>query len=137
MTPAPTSTPAEIAQQLIRFNTSNPPGNEEKCIAYAGDLLSKVGITTQVYARSAKRPNLVVKLPGRGEGPPLLLFGHVDVVPADNRGWMHPPFEGKLADGYLWGRGALDMKSGVAMMLSALLQAKATRRQPRNRLWDA
>ena len=65
-------------------------------------------------------------LKGRDEAPPLLLYGHVDVVPTANQIWTHPPFEGKIIDGYVWGRGALDMKGGVAMMLAAFLRAQAT-----------
>jgi acetylornithine deacetylase/succinyl-diaminopimelate desuccinylase-like protein len=123
-------TPVAIAQQLIRFNTTNPPGNEWECITFSRDLLQDAGIPTQMYARSTQRPNLIARLPGRGESSPLLLFGHVDVVPANDQDWIHPPFQAKIADGYLWGRGALDMKGGVAMMVSAILRAKGEGMQP-------
>ncbi len=65
------------------------------------------------------------RLPGRGEAPPLLLYGHVDVVSTENQLWKHPPFEGLIKDGYVWGRGALDMKGGIALMAAAFLRAKA------------
>src|SRR5262249_14128405 len=71
------------------------------------------------------RPNLVSRLRGGGDAAPLLLYGHVDVVPTDGQRWMHPPFEARLVDGEVWGRGALDMKSGVAMMVSAFVAAAA------------
>lgn len=64
-------------------------------------------------------------LPGRGTAPPFLMCGHVDVVTTENQTWRYPPFAGEVAEGFIWGRGALDMKSGVAMMLAALLRAKA------------
>ncbi len=117
--------PAELLQSLIRFDTTNPPGNERECISYIHRLLTEAGCDAQIVGRSPDRPNLIARLQGRGDAPPLLLQGHVDVVPADPREWQHPPFEGKIVDGYVWGRGALDMKGGVAMMLTAILRAKA------------
>lgn len=117
--------PAELLQNLIRFNTSNPPGNEAECIKYIGNLLTSAGIQTSILALNPARPNLVTRLPGRGDAPPLLLYGHVDVVTTENQTWQHPPFEGQLLDGYIWGRGALDNKGGVAIFLAALMRAKA------------
>ena len=116
--------PAEILHQLIRFDTTNPPGNEAGCIQFINDLLQQAGIQTNLLALSPERPNLYARLPGRGEAAPLLLYGHVDVVSTENQLWQHPPFEGLIADGYVWGRGALDMKGGVAMLLAAFLRAK-------------
>src|SRR5712691_7835108 len=115
--------PAELLQQLIRFNTTNPPGNEAECIAYLNHLLTGAGIQTMILARDAARPNLVARLTGQGNAPPLLLQGHVDVVTTEKQAWQHPPFEGSIRDGYVWGRGTLDMKGGVAMMASAFLRA--------------
>src|SRR5258708_3045825 len=117
--------PPEILHQLIRFNTTNPPGNEAECIAYINYLLTEVGFETNILARDPMRSNLVARLAGQGNALPLLLYGHIDVVTTENQQWQHPPFEGIEADGYIWGRGALDMKGGVAMMLAALLRAKA------------
>jgi acetylornithine deacetylase/succinyl-diaminopimelate desuccinylase-like protein len=117
--------PVELLQRLIQFDTTNPPGDEGECIKYICDLLSEGGIESQVVAKSEQRPNLIARLPGRGKAAPLLLYGHVDVVTTAHQPWKVPPFEGKLADGYVWGRGALDMKGGVAMMLAAFLRAKA------------
>jgi acetylornithine deacetylase/succinyl-diaminopimelate desuccinylase-like protein len=122
--------PAEILQRLIQFNTTNPPGNEAECIAYIRGLLFEAGIESTLLARTPNRPNLVARLPGTGRAAPILLYGHVDVVTAENQQWEHPPFEGKLVDGFVWGRGALDMKGGVAMMLAAFLRAKAEGLQP-------
>jgi acetylornithine deacetylase/succinyl-diaminopimelate desuccinylase-like protein len=115
---------AELLQNLIRFNTVNPPGNEIECIKYIDHLLKEYGISTIILARDPQRPNLISRIPGRGNAHPLLIYGHVDVVPVENQVWKYPPFEGKIIDGQVWGRGALDMKGGVAMMLAALLRAK-------------
>ncbi len=117
--------PVELLQQLVRFDTTNPPGNEAACIAYLGNLLREVGIESTIVARDAARPNLIARLKGHGNAPPLLLQGHVDVVTTEKQQWQHPPFEGNIHDGYVWGRGTLDMKGGVAMMVAAFMRAKA------------
>lgn len=127
---SPTHNPIPLLQRLIQFNTTNPPGNETACIAYIHDLLTQVGIPAQILAKIPGRPNLVARLEGRGEAPPLLMYGHVDVVTTEGQAWTHPPFEGRIVDGYIWGRGALDMKGGVAMMLSAMMRAKAEGLRP-------
>lgn len=122
--------PVEILQSLIRFNTTNPPGNEQACIAYIRGLLTDAGIESTVLTKAENRPNLIARLDGAGKAPPLLLYGHVDVVTTENQKWDQPPFDGKLVDGFVWGRGALDMKGGVAMLVSAFLRAKAEGLQP-------
>lgn len=116
--------PAELLQNLIRFDTTNPPGNECDCVLYINELLQDAGIETTFLAREDNRPNLIARLKGSGSAPPLLLQGHVDVVTTAGQQWEHNPFGGDLVDGYVWGRGALDMKGGVAMMLAAFLRAK-------------
>ncbi len=117
--------PAELLQDLIRFDTTNPPGSESACVSYVQQLLADADIPTQVFSLDPDRPNLIARLKGAGNAPPLLLHGHVDVVTTLNQVWQVPPFEGREADGYVWGRGALDMKGGVAMMLAAMLRARA------------
>ena len=82
-----------------------------------------MGCETETYEQEPGRPNLVSRLAG-GDAPPLLLQGHVDVVTTARQDWRHPPFAGVLDDGYVWGRGALDMKAGVAMLVHAFLRAK-------------
>jgi len=122
--------PIELLQKLIRFDTTNPPGKEAECISFTNQLLTQAGIETKVLAKSQQRPNLIARLPGQGNASPLLLYGHVDVVTTENQRWKHPPFEGKIVDGYVWGRGALDMKGGIAMMVTALLRAKSENMKP-------
>jgi len=116
-------TPVELLQQLIRFDTTNPPGNEAECIAYLRRLLEDAGCDVELYAKDPARPNLLSRLRGRGDRAPLLLQGHVDVVTTVAQDWTRAPFGGELVDGWVWGRGALDMKGGVAMMVSAFLRA--------------
>jgi acetylornithine deacetylase/succinyl-diaminopimelate desuccinylase-like protein len=122
--------PAELLQQLIRFNTTNPPGHEAACINYLAEVLQAHGIEAHTYAKDPARPNLIARLGGRGDAPPLLLQGHIDVVTTEGQQWANPPFDGAILPddngaAWVWGRGALDMKSGIVMLLSALLRAKA------------
>lgn len=117
--------PVEILQHLIRFDTTNPPGSEAALIEWVAGLLRENGIEPTIVGRSPIRTNLFARLKGRGELPPLLLYGHVDVVTTVGQAWTHPPFSGDIIDGYVWGRGALDMKGGCAMLIAAFLRAKA------------
>src|SRR5919204_1114860 len=122
--------PVELLQQLLRFDTSNPPGAEKDCVTYIDQLLTTVGLETRLLARDVARPNLIARIPGAGKAPPLLLHGHIDVFPAHDQDWRHSPFQGRIEDGYVWGRGALDMKSGIAMFLAAVLRSRAERSPP-------
>ena len=123
-------TPVELLQRLIRFDTTNPPGNEADCIAFIRGLLDEAGVTSEVYAKDPARPNLVARLAGKGSSAPLLLQGHVDVVTTSGQHWTRAPFGGDLADGEVWGRGAIDMKGAVAMFVSAFLRAARGELEP-------
>ncbi len=123
--PGPEADPRTILERLVRFPTVNPPGGEGDCVLYARDLLDGAGIETRLFALDPERPNLVARLLGRGEAPPLLLHGHVDVVPVEGQAWTVPPFDAIEKDGFVWGRGTLDDKGSVAMMLAATLRARA------------
>ncbi len=113
----------DLLRRLIRYDTTNPPGNERECAAYCRDVLADAGIAAELVGDNPNRVNVVSRLPGRGDAPPLLLYGHLDVVPTAAQPWDVPPFAGRLQDGYIWGRGALDMKGGVAMMMDAFMRA--------------
>jgi acetylornithine deacetylase/succinyl-diaminopimelate desuccinylase-like protein len=115
----------ELARDLIRLDTTNPPGEEHLAVELIERLLTDAHIEHARYESEPGRPNLVARVKGRGEAPPLLLQGHVDVVTTVNQDWRHRPFGGEIIDGYLWGRGALDMKGGVAMLVNAALRANA------------
>ncbi|HSS95161.1 MAG TPA: M20/M25/M40 family metallo-hydrolase, partial [Candidatus Dormibacteraeota bacterium] len=115
----------ELARDLIRLDTTNPPGEEHLAVDLIERLLQDADIECARYESQPGRPNLVARVNGRGEAPPLLMQGHVDVVTTANQSWRHAPFGGDIVDGYLWGRGALDMKSGVAMMVSAAIRTRA------------
>ena len=114
-----------VLQKLIRFDTTNPPGNERAAVLWAKELLESHGLKPEILARDPQRPNLLVRIPGRGQAPPLLVYGHLDVVTTEGQEWSVPPFSGELKDGFVWGRGALDMKGADAMYITALLEAHA------------
>jgi acetylornithine deacetylase/succinyl-diaminopimelate desuccinylase-like protein len=107
----------ELLRELIRFDTVNPPGQERAAIEHLDRYLSQAGFDTEILAADPERPNLVATLGDTDPahpGPVLVLLGHVDTVLADAAEWAHDPWSGDLADGFLWGRGALDMKNQVA-----------------------
>ena len=122
--------PVDLLRDLVRFDTTNPPGNESACIRYIAGLLQDVGLESTLLEAKPERANLVCRLPGQGLAPALMLYGHVDVVTTQDQAWAHPPFGADLVDGEVWGRGTLDMKGGVAMMLAAFLRLAAQGEPP-------
>ncbi len=105
-------------QALLRLDTTNPPGNEALAAAYLQAQLAEVGIESEQLADIPGRSNLLGRWKGDGSARPLLLMGHVDVVPAEAARWTYPPFGGEIHDGNLYGRGAVDMKNIVAIQLT-------------------
>jgi acetylornithine deacetylase/succinyl-diaminopimelate desuccinylase-like protein len=111
----------ELLKDLVRIDTTNPPGNERPAVEYVAGVLSREGIECRVLESEPTRASLVARLRGAGAKPPLLLSAHLDVVPADREHWTHDPFGAEEAEGCVWGRGTLDMKNMAAMSLSVLL----------------
>jgi acetylornithine deacetylase/succinyl-diaminopimelate desuccinylase-like protein len=127
---------AEVLARLVQFNTVNPPGNEREALEWLAGYLSDAGLDTELHAdpANAERPNLVARLAGADPsgGPVLGYLSHVDTVLADAGDWAHGPWSGEVHDGFLWGRGALDMKSQTAAEAVALAAlARSGRRPPR------
>ncbi|MFC2121516.1 M20/M25/M40 family metallo-hydrolase [Bacteroidota bacterium] len=114
----------QILQSYIQINTSNPPGNEEKGALFLKDIFDKEGIENEIIITSPGRACFRAVLKGGGKHKPLLLLNHIDVVSADEKKWKVPPFSGIIKDGYIWGRGALDMKSTAVTQLMALILLK-------------
>jgi acetylornithine deacetylase/succinyl-diaminopimelate desuccinylase-like protein len=108
-------------QALIRCNTANPPGNEGPAIAYIREWLTAEGIDSRIIEPTVGRPSIWARLPGNGSKRPLLLLSHVDVVPVEHEHWTVDPFGGVISNGYIYGRGAIDMKSMVAKELALFL----------------
>jgi len=115
--------PEILLQNLIKFNTVNPPGNEYRCIKYIDKILTENGIKTKILFKDPKRLNLYARIKGGSNSSPLLIYGHLDVVKAESDKWSIDPFKGIIKEGMVWGRGALDMKGGIAMYICAVLKA--------------
>ena len=116
----------EHFKSLLRLDTTNPPGNESIAADYIAAVLRKEGIEHEIREKSPGRACVVARLRGSGKKGPLLLNGHLDVVPVDRAHWTHDPFAAVEADGCIWGRGAIDMKNMVTMSLVTLILLKRT-----------
>ncbi|KLK87422.1 acetylornithine deacetylase [Methanoculleus sediminis] len=106
---------ARLASSLIRIRSENPPGSTADVVAFIGEFFDALGVKNRIISHPGGRDNLVTT----GAGSRLLLCGHVDVVPAIPDDWTHDPHSGEVAGGYVWGRGATDMKGGCAALLIA------------------
>ena len=125
----------ELLQALIRFDTVNPPGKEQAAQEHLAAHLQAAGFECELLAAVEGRPNLVARLRGAAPGPTLCYLGHVDTVLANPAEWSHDPWSGDEADGFIWGRGALDMKSQVAAEVAAAASlARSGWRPPRGEL---
>ena len=111
----------ELLQELIRFDTVNPPGNEQAAQEFLRALLEGAGFEVELLSAVEGRPNLVARLAAPSDGPMLCLLGHIDTVLADPADWQVDPWAGELRDGCVWGRGAVDMKSQVAAEVAAVV----------------
>ena len=109
-----------LLQELLRLNTVNPPGNETVAAELLRAYLEDSGVACELYALEPERANLVARIPGRGDGPSLLLLSHTDTVVADPKEWSVDPWSGDLDEECVWGRGALDMKGHVAAAATAI-----------------
>jgi acetylornithine deacetylase/succinyl-diaminopimelate desuccinylase-like protein len=123
-----------LLQELIRVDTTNPPGNETAAAELLRDYLEPNGVRCELVAKTPERANLVARIPGSGDGPRLMLLSHTDVVLADPGEWTVPPFAGELRDGMVWGRGALDMKGQVAASAVAIASLAREGFEPRGDL---
>jgi len=108
----------DVTRRLIAFETINPPGSERPCAEYLRALLEDAGFQTEAHDLAPDRASLVARL-GNGSGDPLCFTGHIDTVPLGERAWTRDPFGGEIVDGRLYGRGATDMKGGVAAFVCA------------------
>jgi acetylornithine deacetylase/succinyl-diaminopimelate desuccinylase-like protein len=112
----------EILRNYIRINTTNPPGNEMEAARYLEGILRNEGVDATVYEPAPRRANLMAILPGTKRGNALILLNHMDVVPVEKDKWDLDPFGGIVKDGYIYGRGTIDMKGkGVAELMAVFL----------------
>jgi acetylornithine deacetylase/succinyl-diaminopimelate desuccinylase-like protein len=126
---------AEVLSRLVRFRTVNPPGAERECQEWLAAYLRDAGLEVELIGAEPERPNLMARLEGDSPGPVLGYLSHVDTVLADPEDWTHDPWCGEVHDGFLWGRGAIDMKSQTAAeVVAAATLARAGWRPPRGAL---
>ena len=114
----------ELLSQYLQIDTTNPPGNENLGVDFFAGILEKEGIDYKTFEAAPGRGSIKAVLPGTGEKGAVILLNHIDVVPARAAEWSVPPFSGAIVDGYIYGRGALDMKSLGILELLALLEIK-------------
>ena len=112
----------ELTRSLIRYETINPPGNEQPCAEYLGGMLERAGFSIAYYPMGENRANLIARIGGNAEKKPLCFSGHTDVVPLGAAPWSVAPFAADIADGKLYGRGSTDMKGGVAAFVTAAIE---------------
>src|SRR5712691_1400055 len=113
---------AQLLSQYLRINTTNPPGNERRAADWLAAVLAREGIAAQVFEPAPGKANLYARLRGDGSARPLILLNHMDVVLASPEYWSVDPFGGVIKDGYIWGRGAQDMKGeGIAELMTLVV----------------
>jgi acetylornithine deacetylase/succinyl-diaminopimelate desuccinylase-like protein len=116
-----------LCSELIRFDTSNPTSTERAAAEWVAGKLDEVGVASRLYESEPGRASVVARIPGAdGTRPALLVHGHLDVVPADPDEWSVHPFGGEVRDGFVWGRGAIDMKDMDAMTLALVREWAST-----------
>ncbi len=114
----------ELTRQLIRIRSINPPGDEEECARWLAAYLDSLGFVTNLMSFGQGRFNLVADYIGKGGGKVLAFSGHLDTVPLGSAAWTVDPFAAEIRDGRLYGRGATDMKSGIAAFLVACIESR-------------
>ena len=113
-----------MLRDYLRIDTTNPPGNEIKAAEFFKTIFDKEGIESQIFEFAPGRANIYARLKGDGSRKAIILLNHMDVVPAYKQLWSVDPFAGEIKDGYLWGRGTLDMKGMGIVELVAMLALK-------------
>lgn len=114
----------DMLVSLLKIDTTNPPGNETSAASFLRDRFVKEGIEARLVGRDPKRQSVYARLSSGSNEKALLLMSHLDVVPAGGAGWTHPPFAGVRTGGYIWGRGALDIKSLTIAQFFAVADLK-------------
>jgi succinyl-diaminopimelate desuccinylase len=118
----PSTDAVALTQSLLRFETVNPPGDEDACAHLLGSALEAAGFRTRYHSFGPGRTNLLADIGGQSDRLPLCLTGHIDVVPLGNAPWSKDPFAGETDAGRMYGRGSSDMKAGVAAFVAAAVR---------------
>jgi len=123
----------KLLRSLVRIRSTNPPGDENQIAEYITEFLTKSGIAAQLVPLEESRGSVVGKIPGKEQGS-IVLCGHLDTVGVNEERWTKPPFEGLIENGRLYGRGASDMKGGVAVILEAAKALNGMKKRPQKTL---
>ncbi len=115
---------ARLLVEYLKVDTSNPPGNEKKAAAFLKKAFNREGIENQTFEYAPGRSNFIAVLKGEESGGGIILFNHSDVVPAEPKNWSTGPFSGTIREGFIYGRGALDMKGTAIMQMMAMFLLK-------------
>lgn len=132
--PALTQVDQEAVQLLsdyLKIDTTNPPGNEVRAANFFKAIFDREGIESRIYESAPGRASIVARLKGSGQKKDVVLLNHLDVVPADKSSWKVEPFSGQIQDGYIWGRGAIDMKGMAIIELATILALKRSGMPPK------
>lgn len=121
----------ELLRDFLRIDTTNPPGNEEKAAVFLQDVLRQEGIVSEIYRAAPDRANVLSRIKGRLDGKPVILLGHIDVVPAQREEWVCDPFAAEIKDGFIYGRGTIDMKAQVICQLVSFMELAKSGVTPR------
>ena len=124
----------KLLSDLIRVDTSNPPGNETELAKFVCDWLKKFNFSCEIVGPNPERNSAVMVWHGKESDNGIILMSHLDVVPAVGRDWTYPPFSGQIADGYIWGRGAIDAKGVLAAQMLAVAMLKKDGFEPRHKI---
>jgi succinyl-diaminopimelate desuccinylase len=119
----------EICRELIRIKSVNPPGDERSIAEYVSQVLKEARLSVELLCHDANRASVLARIPSSRKRPALLFAGHLDTVPIGTEKWARDPFSAIVAEGKIWGRGAADMKGGVAAMIMAAINTRASGRE--------
>lgn len=109
----------EVCQELVKLKSVNPPGDELQVAKYAASFLKRAGLEVELVSHSPTRASVLARIRSSRKIPALLFNSHLDTVPVGNEKWSHDPFGGEVAERRIWGRGAADMKGGLAALIVA------------------
>ena len=125
----------ELLQKYLKINTVNPPGDTREAIKFFSGIFDNAGIPYRVFAPDKNKPSIMAKIEGNGNKKPVILLNHLDTVTFEEDKWHVPPLDGILKDGYLYGRGAIDMKCVGIFQLSAFLFIANKKEQPQRTIY--
>jgi len=128
----------EILSRYLRVNTTNPPGNETQGARFLKEILEREEISCDIFESKPGRGSIISRFTGQNDFPEIIILHHLDVVPAEEEKWIHPPFSGLVVDDQIWGRERVDCKSlGIAELMAFILLKRGGYRPENNLVYAA